>query len=66
MREHESNCPICNGALTQRELTKASSLRSSLFATDTLHARSAQRTLLITRIDDNSTAAFALQPTTLI
>lgn len=66
MREHESNCPICNGALTQRELTKTSSLRSSLFAQETLHARSAQRTLIIPRNDENSAAAFALQPTTLI
>jgi hypothetical protein len=66
MREHESNCPICNGALTQRELTKTSSLRSSLFAHDTLHARSAQRSTIIARSDDNNAAAFALQPTTLI
>jgi hypothetical protein len=66
MREHESNCPICNGALTQRELTKASSLRSSLFAQESLHARSAQHTMLIGRNDESSAGAFALQPTTLI
>jgi hypothetical protein len=32
MREHESTCPICNGALDQRDLVGAISLRSTLFA----------------------------------
>jgi RNA polymerase subunit RPABC4/transcription elongation factor Spt4 len=32
MREHESTCPICNGALAQRDLVGAISLKSSFFA----------------------------------
>lgn len=32
MREHESTCPICNGALDQRDLVGTISLRSTLFA----------------------------------